>query len=87
MPLRTFDIMGAGGFILTNYQPETGELFEIGKEIVVYHNFEEMAELTKFFLEHEEARMAILIAGYERICKDYTYPVAVTKMLNSVFTG
>lgn len=87
LPLRTFDIMGAGGFILTNYQPETGELFEIGKEIVVYHNFEEMAELTKFFLEHEEARMAILIAGYERICKDYTYPVAVTKMLNSVFTG
>ena len=42
LPLRTFDIIGAGGFILTNYQPETEELFEIGREIVVYHNFEEI---------------------------------------------
>ncbi len=87
LPLRTFDIIGAGGFILTNYQPEAGELFEIGKEIVVYHNFEEMAELAKFFLSHEEARMAILLAGYERVCRDYTYPVAVQKILNSVFIG
>ncbi|WP_026517150.1 CgeB family protein [Butyrivibrio sp. MC2021] len=87
LPLRTFDIIGAGGFILTNYQPETGELFEIGKEIVVYHNFEEMAELAKFFLAHEDARMAILLAGYERVCRDYTYPVAVQKILDSVFVG
>ena len=87
LPLRTFDIMGAGGFILTNYQPETEELFEIGKEIIVYHNFEEMAELAKFFLSHEEARLSILLAGYERICRDYTYPVAVKKILDSVFIG
>ncbi|WP_022777574.1 glycosyltransferase family protein [Butyrivibrio sp. AE3009] len=87
LPLRTFDIIGAGGFILTNYQPETEELFEIGKEIVVYHSFEEMAALAKFFLTHESARMAILLAGYERVCRDYTYPVAVKKILDSVFIG
>ena len=87
LPLRTFDIIGAGGFILTNYQPETEELFEIGKEIVVYHSFEEMAALAKFFLAHEDARLAILLAGYERVCRDYTYPVAVQKILDSVFIG
>ena len=84
--LRTFDIIGSGGFILTNYQPELEELFDIGKEIVVYHNFDEMRDLAKFFLEHESARLAILLAGYERVCRDYNYPVAATKMLEAVFS-
>lgn len=83
--LRTFDIIGAGGFILTNYQPELGELFDIGKEIVVYHDFEEMRELVKFFLSHENERLSILMAGYERVCNEYTYPIAVTKMLKAIF--
>ena len=86
IPLRVFDIMGAGGFILSNYQPEIEELFDIGREIVVYHNFDEMRELAMFFLSHESARMGILIAGYEKVCTEYTYPKAVQKMLEKVFT-
>jgi len=84
IPLRVFDIIGAGGFILTNYQPEIEELFDIEKEIVVYHNFEEMRELTKFFLGHESERMAILINGYDRICNSYTYPIALNKILKII---
>jgi spore maturation protein CgeB len=86
IPLRVFDIMGAGGFILSNHQPEIEELFDIGKEIVVYHSFEEMRELAKFFLSHEDARMAILLAGYEKVCNEFTYPVAVQKMIERVFS-
>jgi spore maturation protein CgeB len=81
IPLRVFDIMGAGGFIITNYQPEVEELFEIGKEIVVYHNFDELKELVGFFLSREAARAEILLAGYERICRDYNYKNAAEKML------
>ncbi len=84
IPLRVFDIMGAGGFIITNYQPEIEELFEIGKEIVVYHNFEELEMLSKFFLAHENERVNLLIAGYEKVCKCYTYPIGVNKILNTV---
>lgn len=84
IPLRVFDIMGAGGFILTNYQPEILELFEVGKEIVVYHNFDEMRELCKYFLSHEDQRMSILLAGYERILKEYNYRVAADKILSIV---
>ena len=85
IPLRVFDIMGAGGFILTNYQSEIEEFFELGKEIVVYHNFDEMYELAKFFLAHESARLNILLAGYTRVCNEYNYKEAVIKMLNTVF--
>nr|MCR4746048.1 glycosyltransferase [Lachnospiraceae bacterium] len=85
IPLRVFDIMGAGGFIMTNYQPEVEELFNLGREIVVYHNLEEMYELSKFFLDHEAARLNILLAGYKRIYEEYNYKESVIKILNRVF--
>ena len=85
LPLRVFDIIGSGGFILTNYQPEIEELFDIGKEIVVYHNFDEMSDLAGFFLTHESERLSILTEGYKKICDSYTYPVAVSKIISRVF--
>ena len=36
IPLRAFDIMGAGGFLLSNYQEELLEYFENEKDMVVY---------------------------------------------------
>jgi spore maturation protein CgeB len=50
----------------------------------VYHNFDEMRELCKYFLSHEEQRLNILIAGYERIAKEYNYRVAAEKILTAV---
>lgn len=42
IPQRVLDIMGSGGFVLTNYQPEIEEVFEIGKDIEVFHTLEEL---------------------------------------------
>lgn len=36
LPLRIWDILGAGGFVLTNYQTEIPEYFEIGKDLETY---------------------------------------------------
>lgn len=40
IPLRLFDIMGAGGFLITNYQSEITQYFDIDKELVVYDSME-----------------------------------------------
>ncbi|WP_026650960.1 CgeB family protein [Butyrivibrio proteoclasticus] len=87
LPLRVFDIMGAGGFILSNYQPEMDDLFKVGKEIVVYHDFDEMKDLAKYYLKHETERLQVLAAGYKRVCRDYTFPVGVKRIIDTVFAG
>ena len=38
IPLRVIDVMGCGGFVLTNYQHEITEYFAVGEECVVYEN-------------------------------------------------
>ncbi|SFL40211.1 spore maturation protein CgeB [Lachnospiraceae bacterium KH1T2] len=85
VPLRTFDIMGTGGFVLSNYQQELEELFDIGKEIVVFHNFEEMQDLAGYYLKHDEERIRIGINGYKKVAGNYTYPIAVSKMLKVIY--
>ncbi len=84
IPLRVFDILGVGGFVLCNDQEECHELFRVDKEMVTFSDFDEMREKARFYLNHEEQRIRIGIAGYERVRDCYTYPVAMKSMLDTI---
>ena len=84
VPLRVFDIMGSGGFMLSNAQPEIQELFHIGKELDVFHDFEEMVDKVKFYLAHEDIRLRIAMRGYETVRNHFSYEKQVQKMLQIV---
>lgn len=79
-PLRIFDIMGVGGFVMSNYQEELAELFVPDKEIVLFKDIDELIEKTDYYLKHEDARLRIAMNGYKRVKKDYNYDVALKKM-------
>lgn len=81
---RIMDIMGAGGFVLTNYCEETAELFEEGKEIVMFRTPEELIQKVDYYLEHEEEREQIARAGHEKAMNDYTYEKKIKKLLDWV---
>ena len=73
LPQRIFDIMGAGGFLLTNYQPELTEYFEIGKEVAVYESQQDLLEKIAYYLEHEDERVEIAANGRRAIEKNHQY--------------
>ncbi len=83
IPLRVIEIMGAGGFCLTNYQAELEEYFENGRDLVWYESMEDLAEKTKYYLAHEAEREAIAAKGRERIAEGFTYEVLLRKMLKN----
>ena len=84
VPLRVFDILGAGGFLLSNYQPELEELFGIGEELDVFHSFEELDDKVDYYLHHEEERSRIAINGYLKVREKYSYEKQIAKMLSIV---
>lgn len=86
LPLRIFDIMGCEGFVLTNYQQELPELFELGSEVIAYSNLEEMCELASYYLAHDKERREIAHNGFEKVKKEYTYPIRLEKLLNLAFS-
>jgi spore maturation protein CgeB len=70
---RTFETTGCGTFLLTNYTPGLEKLFDIGKEIVVYNNLEDLDNKVKYYLDNNEEREYIALAGYNRVKRDHTY--------------
>ncbi|MCI8669516.1 MAG: glycosyltransferase [Lachnospiraceae bacterium] len=81
LPLRIFDIMGSGGFLLTNYQEELEDYFEIDEDLVVYRSFDELEDKCRYYLTHEEERVQILINGYKKVCQNHTYGHRVEQIL------
>lgn len=85
IPLRVFDIMGCGGFVLSNYQPELCEFFEPGAEFDYYGSFDELIEKTDYYLHHEKERAEIAQNGFERVSRDYNYPKRLQELFSLAF--
>ena len=67
VPLRVFDVLSAGGFLITNYQPEIAELFVDGEELVMYTSYEDLLDKAEYYLEHDKERVEISHNGYKAI--------------------
>ena len=83
LPLRIFDIMGCGGFLMTNYQTELTDYFEIGKDLEAYSSMDELIDKCAFYLEHEDLRKEIALNGYEKVKQHHTYPHRIAEMLRN----
>ena len=84
IPLRAMDIMGCGGFLLTNYQEDFLDYFEPGVDYVFYSSQEELMRLADYYLLHEEERMQIAKNGYERIKSGHTYRDRIETILMQI---
>jgi len=74
-------VLGAGGFLITNYQAEISEWFEPGVDLVVYEDLADLEEKADYYLEHEEERKKIAMNGYNKVCERYTYDLALKEIL------
>ena len=66
MPLRILDILGAGGFLMSNWQKELADNFTDGKDVVMYQSIDELVEKCGYYLSHEDERRQISINGHGR---------------------
>ncbi|MCD7724735.1 MAG: glycosyltransferase [Clostridiales bacterium] len=81
LSLRVWDVLGCGGFLLTNYQAELPDYFEIGKDLEAYESMEELEEKVAYYLTHEEERTEIAVNGYEKVAGYHTYERRLTEMI------
>ena len=81
IPLRVLDIMGVGGFVISNYQQELAECFENGIEVVMYESMEDLQQKVAYYLVHTEERERIAMAGYHKVKKMFSYEVKLSEIL------
>ncbi|MBR0163479.1 MAG: glycosyltransferase [Lachnospiraceae bacterium] len=84
IPLRVFDIMGAGGFVLTNFQPDLTMFFTQGEDFVYYESREDLIEKTEYYLTHDSERKKIAARAYEKVCAAHTFSHRLREILDVV---
>jgi spore maturation protein CgeB len=83
IPLRCFEIMGSGGFLLTDYRGDMEQFFSEGKEYASFSSVEELAEKADYYLCHETERRKIAERGFERIKAEHSYESRVREMIKT----
>ena len=73
VPLRVYDILGAGGFCISNFQAELPMFFENEKHLVWYYNNQDLFEKVEFYKNHDTLREKISLEGYEFVKKNCSY--------------
>jgi len=73
MKARPFEINGCGGFQLSHYVDGLEHCYEVGQEIVVYLDVDDLIGKVKYYLTHDDEREAIADGAYRRTLAEHTY--------------
>lgn len=84
IPLRALDIMGVGGTLFSNYQPELAEYFVDGEDVIMYESIEDAFEKAAFYMENDEVRERIAIRGHERTTEMFDYKDRINSLLSMI---
>ena len=85
IPLRAIDIMAAGGFLLTNYQPDLLRHFTPGEDFVYFESKEDLLQKIDYYLNHDDERAQIAQNGQKKIAANHTYKHRLKEILDFVF--
>lgn len=85
LSLRIFDVLGCEGFLITNYQTELPEHFNIGEDLEAYTSLDDLMGKCEYYLSHDKDRQEIAHNGFEKVKKYHTYDIRLTQMLEIAF--
>lgn len=80
IPLRIFDLLACGGFVLSNYQSDLLNEFEPGEDLDIYSSTEELEEKIRYYLDNADVCREIAHNGYEKVKRYHTYPIRLDDM-------
>ena len=80
LSLRVLDILGAGGFLLSNAQDELSEFFKVGTELDTYHTAEELNDKISFYLSHPDIAGQLARNGHDAVKERFSFEGQLTKI-------
>ena len=82
IPLRCMDIMGSGGFLLTNFQSDLLDLFIPDEDFIFYESESDFIDKIRYYLSHETARLQIIANCSGKMAEAHTFVHRVHTILN-----
>ena len=83
VPMRIFDILAHGGFVIAEHVEGIGSLFAPG-ELVTWQSLPELYDKTAHYLKHPAEARAIARRGMQRVRADHTIRGRLAQMMSAV---
>ena len=81
---RLFEAAGCGAAVLTEFRSTVPELFAVGKEVLVFHDFDDLVEQATRLLSERGLTARLGDAAAQRAHRDHTYDLRVTTILEKL---
>jgi spore maturation protein CgeB len=81
---RLFEAAGCGAAVLTEFRPSLPELFDIGTEVLAYHDFGELVDQATRLLNEAGLTSQLGDAAALRAHRDHSYDLRVAEILEKV---
>ncbi len=82
VPAQAFQILGCGGFLLTNFQNDFISLFEPDNDYVYYESCDDMLDKIHYYLTHEDERNQIAQNARKKILQHHTFAYRMHEMFD-----
>lgn len=84
VPLRIYDILGAGGFCISNFQAELPMFFRNEEHLVWYYNQMDLFEKVEFYKNKDTLRGKIARSGYEYVKENCSYEQRILQIIDVI---
>ena len=81
---RLFEAAGCGAAVLTEFRPTLPELFEVGKEVLAFHDFDDLLDQATRLLSEDGLTARLGDAAALRAHRDHTYDLRLTTILEKL---
>jgi spore maturation protein CgeB len=79
---RLFEAAGCGAAVLTEYRPAIAELFEMGEEVLAFHDFDDLVDQASRLLGERGLTARIGDAATRRAHRDHSYDLRLASILD-----
>ena len=81
---RLFEAAGCGAAVLTEFRSTVPELFAVGKEVLVFHDFDNLVEQATRLLSERGLTERLGDAAAQRAHRDHTYDLRIAAILEKL---
>jgi spore maturation protein CgeB len=84
VPMRVFDVLACGGFLIAEHSPALAELFKVGVEVESWSSIPELIDKVRHYRAHPEQAEEMAIAGLKAVQERHSIQERVLEMLSDL---
>ena len=82
VPMRIFDIVACGGFVIAEHSEDLERLFDVGRDLESWKTPDELQEKIAHYLSHPDEARVIAQQGLQTIRRSHSIRARVQAILN-----